>query len=45
MKTIKVSDELHKFLTEQSINKESYDQTIKRLLQEKWGVKIPEAVR
>jgi len=41
MKTIKVSDELHEFLTKQAISKnETYDQIIKRLLKKAWGAEI-----
>lgn len=40
MKTIKVSDELHDFLTNQGMKSESYDQIIKRLLKGIWKVEI-----
>ena len=40
MKTIKVSDELHQFLTSQGLKSETYDQVIKRLIEKIWKVDI-----
>ena len=46
MKTIKVSDELHEFLTKQAISKnETYDQIIKRILKKLWGADIEAGVK
>jgi len=40
MKTIKVSDELHEFLTSQGMKNETYDQIIKRLIKKIWNTEI-----
>lgn len=45
MKSVKISEELHKFLTEQAVIKgESYDAILKRLLKQHWNVELVNSV-
>ena len=39
-KPIRISEELHKYLTEQGNKSETYDQVIKRLIEKIWKVDI-----